>query len=113
MSDVRTRTRAMDVTNGEEKKTPTPDAPELEVVQDAKPLAKLDDWDLTRFKDQKRILQDAQKMVSMLNVSYQVMWHKFAAKYELPDDVELNEKTGEIFAAEKSPGVNGKDTTDG
>ena len=107
MGDVRTRTRAMDVTNGEEEK-PTP-----EVVHDAKPLAKLDDWDLTRFKDQKRILQDAQKMVSMLKVSYQVMWHKFAAKYELPDDVELDEATGEIFAAEKPPGVKGKDDPDG
>ena len=66
MGDVRRRTRA---STGEVELEPmveAPQEPEAPIPNDA-PVAKLDAKDMHRFKEQQRIIRDAQMVLSMLN----------------------------------------------
>ena len=112
MGDVRRRTRA---STGEVELEPmveAPQEPEAPIPNEA-PVAKLDAKDMHRFKEQQRIIRDAQMVLSMLNCSYRALWVDIRNRYELPDQFEMDEKTGEIFAVEEPAKANGKGQPDG
>ena len=118
MGDVRRRTRAstgeveLDPTPVAEAVSDTPQEPEVPKLDEA-PVAKLNAQDMHRFKQQQRIIRDAQMSLSMLNCSYRALWLDIRTRYELPDQFEMDEKTGEIFAVEEPAKPNGKDKPDG
>ena len=90
-----------------------PSAPTLAEVRepaaDDGPLATLDAGDLYRVTEQKRIIKEAQMVLSMLNCSYRVLWAEIQRKHDLPANVEMDESTGELFASKEAAKANGAD----
>lgn len=72
-----------------------------------RPIAKLDEADFRKVKEQRRLLNDAEMTVSMLRCSYRVLWAALKEKHGLPDEVELDEETGEVFPPREPPRTGG------
>lgn len=62
------------------------------------PLAVLSEEERESERLQRRLRDDARVTASMLERAYQVAWQSLKAKYGLPDEVTLNEETGEVYA---------------
>lgn len=60
-------------------------------------IARLQSEDLYAANEQKRIIDDTEKLLSMLKSSYRSLWKTFQVKYGLPENVELNPKTGAVY----------------
>ncbi len=69
---------------------------------DARPLAVLSEEERESERVQRRLRDQARVTAAMLERAYQVAWQSLKAKYGLPDEVTLNEDTGEVFAKEES-----------
>ncbi len=61
-----------------------------------KPLATLEESELRKVKEQKRLLDDAVMIASMMQCSHRVLWASLRDKYKLPENIELDEESGEI-----------------
>ena len=68
----------------------------------ARPLAVLGTEERESERLQRRLRDEARVTAAMLERAYQVAWQSLKAKYGLPDEVTLNEDTGEVFAKEES-----------
>jgi len=53
---------------------------------------------------QRRLRDEARVAASMMERAYQVAWQSLKARYGLPDEVTLDEATGEIFTKAASDG---------
>ncbi len=67
-----------------------------------KALVVLTSDELEALQRRKRILAEANATASMLRHGYAVFWQSLQQKYELPDDIDFSDETGEIFAKEKA-----------
>ncbi len=70
----------------------------------ARPLAVLSEEERESERLQRRLRDEARVTAAMLERAYQVVWQSLKAKYGLPDEVTLNEETGEVFAKEAAGG---------
>jgi hypothetical protein len=64
-----------------------------------KRLATLTRDELYKFKEQRRIMEDQQKLASMLSRSFTTYWQELNARHGLPEGVvvDLDENTGDVF----------------
>ena len=65
-----------------------------------KPLAVLAQDELEALQRRKRIVAEANATSTLIKHGYAVFWQGIQQKYELPDDIEFIDETGEIFAKE-------------
>lgn len=63
------------------------------------PLAVLDAADLRKFKEQRRIMSDQGRLLTMLQVCYNSFLIDIQAKYKVPEDISVNLQTGDIHKA--------------
>lgn len=63
-----------------------------------RPLAVLSEEERESERLQRRLRDEARVTATMLERAYQVAWQSLKAKYGLPDEVTLNEETGEVYA---------------
>lgn len=63
-----------------------------------RPLAVLSTEERESERLQRRLRDEARVTATMLERAYQVAWQSLKAKYGLPDEVTLNEETGEVYA---------------
>ena len=66
------------------------------------PLGVLSEKERESERLQRRLRDEARVTAAMLERAYQVAWQSLKAKYGLPDEVTLNEETGEVYATEES-----------
>jgi hypothetical protein len=59
-------------------------------------LSQLSEDDVYKLNEQKRIIQDVEKQLSVLRVGHQAFWKALADKYGLPRDFQVDE-AGQIF----------------
>lgn len=72
-----------------------------------RPIAKLGDDEFRKVKEQRRLLNDAEMTVSMMRCSYRALWAALKEKHGFPDQVELDEETGEVFPPREPPRTGG------
>lgn len=70
-----------------------------------RPIAMLEPGELKNVLEQERIIEDVAKALRMLQMAYQVTMRAIAAKYQLPQEFELDRRTGEVFG--KGPAKDG------
>lgn len=66
-----------------------------------KPFVVLTSDELDALQRRKNILMEANATAALLRGGYAVFWQALQQKYELPDDFEFRDETGEIFVKEK------------
>ena len=71
--------------------------PTMRVKPRNEPLATLSPDELRRVREQKRLLNDAAMVASMMQCAYRVLWNTLKDKHGLPVEVELDEETGQVF----------------
>lgn len=59
-------------------------------------LATLDTGDLHKFQEQRRIVSDQAKLLSMLRACYTSFLTDIQAKYDVPENISVNMQTGEV-----------------
>ncbi len=69
-----------------------------------KVIAKLNADELRRVMEQRRLLADSEMQTSMMRCSYRVLWRALQEKYELPEDVDLEDATGKLFKKDGASG---------
>lgn len=66
---------------------------------DSKPLATLDAGDLRKFQEQRKVIGDQARLLSMLQMCYTSFLADVQVKYNVPEAISVNIQTGEVREA--------------
>lgn len=69
----------------------------------SKPLATLDAGDLRKFQEQRKIIADQSRLLAMLQTCYSIFLTEVQAKYNVPANISVNIKTGEVREIQQEP----------
>jgi len=62
-----------------------------------KPIAKLEPDELEQLVNNERVMNDFRRAYMLMVKGQQTLWWSLRQKYNLPEEIDFNRETGEIF----------------
>ena len=59
--------------------------------------------DLKALTANRRIVEDDMRRYKLVKVAFEQYWNRLREKYDIPENIAFDERTGEVFAVELRP----------